>query len=469
MEILIRIFSVFNTVLTAISAIYVYRSVFVAVGLFFTRKFPKASENHKYAVLVAARNEEKVLKGLIDSIKEQDYPQDLITVFVVADNCIDKTAEVAVENGAVCYKRFDENHRTKGFALQYLVSQIDKDYGVDSFEGYFIFDADNVLKSDFITRMNESFDVGEKIITSYRNTKNFGDNWISASYGIHWLRTSRTEHRGRSFLRLATRIQGTGFLFASELIKDGWNYTSLTEDRAFCADAVAKGYTISYNHDAEFYDEQPVSLSVAWVQRKRWARGHLEAFIETGHKLFMHIFLTHNIPYKRHDENGKLLPFHKRLAYNFRLRFMSFDMLSVVFPLSLIVTLQRILTVALVLASSYELSKTIVTGTADNVISFLGIGAYLSANGINQHIITAFILFSIWLLSLVISDIITAVYIFVMERKRIEKLPLYKKIWFSVTFPIFDIIGRIVMVIALFKKADWIPTPHNINKSPSSD
>ena len=74
---------------------------------------------------------------------------------------------------------------------------IDRDYGVDSYEGYFIFDADNLLKGDYITRMNEAFDAGEKIVTSYRNTKNFGDNWISASYALHWMRTQRTEHRDK--------------------------------------------------------------------------------------------------------------------------------------------------------------------------------------------------------------------------------------------------------------------------------
>lgn len=94
--------------------------------------------------------------------------------------------------------------------------------------------------------MNEAFDAGERIVTSCRASKNFGDNWISASYALHWLRTVRMEHRARSVFGLATRIQGTGFLFASELVKNGWHYTSLTEDRAFTADAVAAGYPISY-------------------------------------------------------------------------------------------------------------------------------------------------------------------------------------------------------------------------------
>ena len=247
------ILKIINGIGKFLSAVYKYRGFFVITGIFATRKFKKTTKLHKYAVLVAARNEEKVIGNLIDSINKQDYPQELVDIFVVADNCTDKTAETARNLGAICYERFDNEHRTKGYALQYLVSKIKEDYGdVSCYDGYFIFDADNLLKSDYITRMNESFASGEKIVTSYRNSKNFDSNWIAASYSIHWLRTILKEHRARSFFHLATRIQGTGFLFSWELIKNGWNYTSLTEDRAFCADAVEQGYKISFNYDAIF-------------------------------------------------------------------------------------------------------------------------------------------------------------------------------------------------------------------------
>ena len=208
------------------------------LGLFVTRKFKRAEHNHKYAILIPARNEETVIGNLINSIKKQDYPQDLITIFVVADNCTDNTAQIAREKGAICYEHHNPDERTKGFALKYLFEQIQRDYGITSFEGYFIFDSDNLLKKDYISRMNDSFDAGEKIITSYRATKNFSENWIASTYALHWLRSIRTRHRARSFLHLATNIQGTGFLFASEIVKDGWKYTSLTEDRALTADCV---------------------------------------------------------------------------------------------------------------------------------------------------------------------------------------------------------------------------------------
>ena len=107
--------------------------------MFFTRKFKPAKKKYKYGICIAARNEEMVLGNLLDSIKKQDYPNELLTVFVVADNCTDNTAKIAREHGAICYERFDDQHRTKGFALQYLFEKIEKDYGRKKFDGYFIF------------------------------------------------------------------------------------------------------------------------------------------------------------------------------------------------------------------------------------------------------------------------------------------------------------------------------------------
>ncbi len=414
-----------------ISYLYSYRIVYTAVGAASTRRFPPAKRQHRYAVLVAARNEEAVIGHLIDSIRKQDYPSDLVGIFVVADNCTDATASIVRRSGAICYERTDPHRRTKGFALQFLVEQIRRDYGIDAYDGYFIFDADNLLKSDYISRMNDAFDSGEKIIASYRNTKNFGDNWISASYGLHWLRTIRTEHRARSVFRLATRIQGTGFLFAAELIQKGWNYTSLTEDRAFCADEVAAGYSISYQDAAEFYDEQPTSLRIAFRQRIRWAKGHLQAFAETGPKLFKHIFIPTSLDAGQ-AASASASGLH-RLIDTLRLRFMSFDMLTVVFPRSLISSFRKIVFCAL--------SLMLVLGSKNNLPA-LSIG-----------------LLSAFLLSYT-SGIATAAYILFIERRRIPRISPFQKIWYSFTFPLFDMIGRLAMIIALFIKVDWKPIPH---------
>ncbi|MBR6806751.1 MAG: glycosyltransferase family 2 protein [Clostridia bacterium] len=464
MEILLLIIEIINSSWSIITALFFMRPVYLILGFFSTRKFAPAENKYRYAVLIAARNEEKVIGKLIESIRCQDYPSHLVDIFVVADNCTDKTADVARSLGAVCYERDDKQRRTKGFALQFLVENIRKDYGIEYFDGYFLFDADNLLSPDYITKMNDSFDAGEKIITSYRNTKNFDDNWISASYALHWIRTILTEHRARSTLHIATRIQGTGFLFAAEVIKDGWNYTSLTEDRAFCADAVSNGYKISYNNEAEFFDEQPVSIKIAMRQRIRWAKGHLQAMAETGPKLFSHIFVTHGMA--NDTEKARSESKAKQFFNNIRLRFMSFDMLTVVFPRSLCIVIKRVavyvLRLAVILGFVYYFGSEIAPSAVKVSFDLLGINVTVSDTLAAVILLTVFTLASV--VTSYLGGIIIGIYVFIAERKRIKKIKWYKKVWFALTFPMFDVIGRISMVIALFIKVEWKPIPHNVPK-----
>ncbi len=455
-----------GVIISFLAIFQIHKKFYILVGLFFTRKFKPAKNNHKYAVLIPARNEEAVIANLLDSIKRQDYPSKLVTVFVIADNCTDNTAKVARENGAICYERFNDEQRTKGFALQFLFERIKEDYGINSFEGYFIFDSDNLINKDYITRMNDSFDAGEKIITSYRNTKNFDENWVASTYALHWLRSIRYRHRARSVFRLATNIQGTGFLFASELVKDGWNYTSLTEDRAFTADAVAHGYKISYNDDAMFYDEQPTSVKIAFRQRIRWSKGHIIAFVETGWPLFKNIFVGNC--YRDKKEKHKLT--FPNIVEGLRHRWASFDTLSQLIP-AVIIKLFMWLVVtffiqaclmygngidnALLFKNSNYLTK---------ALRFIFGDIYINATPGVKAFFISLGLVTVWrILGKLFYDIrnmLTAVYVFFIERKRIKKIPLHKKILYCITWPTFDIFYRYSMYMALFMHVTWKPIPH---------
>lgn len=462
---------IYNILGVFLSVIVIHKAFYFVIGMFFTRKFKPAKKKHKYAICIAARNEENVIGNLLDSINKQDYPKDLLQVFVVADNCDDKTAVIARDYGAICYERTDLEHRTKGYALQYLFECIEQDYGRDSFEGYFIFDADNLLKKNFVSKMNDAFDSGVKIITSYRNTKNFDENWISSTYALHWIRSIRTYHRARSVLRLATNIQGTGFLFSNEIVHDGWNYTSLTEDRALTADAVAQGYEISYQDEAEFYDEQPVSLKVALRQRLRWSKGHLLAFVETGPYLFVNIFCgkrflkaNWNKDNEKREDN-----IFKRFLESVRHRFASFDTLVQLTPISFI-NLCRWLLVSVLIYSCYTYSNGI------SNLSFFGGSVWLAKLlrgifdlkvNVDAGILALFmgLVVSIWLRILYrignyFVNIWLAVYLFIVEDSRIKKMKFWKKVLYCFTWPVFDIIGRYTTYAALFMDVAWKPIPH---------
>ena len=459
-----------------LTIMWFYKKGYYIIGLFFTRKFKPAKNKHKYAILIAARNEKNVIGNLLDSINKQDYDMSLVTTFVVADNCTDNTAEIARNHGAVCYERFDNDHRTKGYALEFLLDKIEEDYGRMNFEGYFIFDADNLLNTDYISRMNDSFDEGCKIITSYRNTKNFDENWIASTYALHWIRSIRANHRARSVLRLATNIQGTGFLFTNEIVKNGWHYTSLTEDRALTADAVAQGYQITYNDKAMFYDEQPTSLKVALRQRTRWSKGHLQAFVESGPYLFINIFLGKWYVRTKWGENSvnkkktskTFKEFILNIMENIRHRFASYDTLMQLTPFS-VFNLVRWIIVIWFMKSCYMYN----TGIDMN---FFEGGTYLAKclrklfeieivknAGMNAFLLG--LLLNLWTRILFrIGDYFErmwiAVYLFIVEHKNIKPMPLYKKALYTLTWPTFDIIGRWTTYVALFMKVEWKPIPH---------
>ena len=433
MQKLIEILSLIGTIATWV---VIYQSLYAILGVFITRRFKPAKKQHKYAVLIAARNEAGVIEKLIESIRHQDYPSELVDIFVVADNCTDNTAQLARDAGAIVYERTDPDHRTKGYALQFLVRNLDADFGVKSYEGYFFFDADNLLKKDFISRMNEAFDAGEKIVTSFRNTKNFATNWISSSYAIHWYRTVRGEHRARSFLRLATRIQGTGFLVANEILKDGWNYVSLTEDRELSAYAAMNGYTISYCDAAEFYDEQPTDVHIMMRQRVRWAKGHLWAFVHYGWPLFKNIFTHRSQLHTTRPKTavGRFLNYIQR-------SFICYDMFWLVFPRGFTALLRRIAVMLLRFAILIQAGRT-------GWVLLNPLWYYLQR--VAGHLQNA---------------IFTAVYVMIIEYRRIPRCNPLRKIWYCITFSLFDKIGLLATVIALFKKVEWKPIPHTDHKS----
>lgn len=108
---------------------YSYQFAYILVPYLKKEKPHKPAELHRYAVLISARNEELVIGNLLDSISAQDYPSSLVRVFVVADNCTDKTAKVARAHGAIVYERFNDKLVGKGYALEYLLDRIGEEYG----------------------------------------------------------------------------------------------------------------------------------------------------------------------------------------------------------------------------------------------------------------------------------------------------------------------------------------------------
>ncbi|KAA3379672.1 glycosyltransferase family 2 protein, partial [Akkermansia muciniphila] len=161
---------------------YAYQFFYVVVGLFHKQKEYTAKKEHKYAVVISARNESSVIGELVRSIKRQKYPQELLDVIVIADNCTDNTAEVSRQAGAIVVERENKELIGKGYALDFLFKKLMNEQPDNGYEGFFVFDADNLLEENYVAEMNKIFDQGYRVVTSYRNSKNYDTNWITAGY-----------------------------------------------------------------------------------------------------------------------------------------------------------------------------------------------------------------------------------------------------------------------------------------------
>ena len=389
-------------------ACYGYQALYVLAVLFKREPVHVEEKEHRFAVLVAARNEENVIGHLIESIQKQTYDSKNISIFVVADNCTDDTAKIARKYGATVYERFDLDEVGKGYAIDFLLSKIKKDQTVD---GYFVFDADNILDENYIKEMNKTFSAGYDLITSYRNSKNYGDNWISAGYACWFLWESAFINRGRMLLKTSCAISGTGFFFSSRIIEkyDGWRFFLLTEDIQFTVDNVLAGEKVGYCHQAILYDEQPVTMSQSFKQRMRWAKGFFQVFHRYGFDLIKGVF------------KGSTS---------------CFDLLMILSPTILLTILMIVTNIGALVVADF-------TKTQDALI--MGI---MKTTCLNVYI----------------NFVLIGLFTTLTQWRQIHTTPL-KKLMYVFTFPLYVLSYVPIAFIALFRKVEWQPIEHSRAKT----
>ena len=393
------------------TVLYTYQFAYVFIACIKKPKsYPVTDQSKRYAILIAARNEEKVIPQLLKSIAEQTYPKDRLDVYVIADNCTDRTAEVCRELGAFVYERQNKDLVGKGYALQFLLRSIDRDKGMRYYDAYMVIDADNVLRPNYVEEMDKAHCAGNRILTSYRNSKNYGSSWISAGYALWFMRESRHLQNPRSIIGTSAAISGTGFLVDSEIIErnGGWKHFLLTEDIEFSVDSIIEGERVGYCHHAELFDEQPETFRQSWRQRMRWAKGFFQVFHNYGKRL----------------GKGAL-----------RLQWSCYDMMMNSMPAFFLSMIQLLGTTALLIW---------------HAIQYRELSEKLLGNYLYFFFFSYIMLFVLGFITLI------------TEWKHIY-CPKWKAILHTFTFPIFMLTYLPISLVALFSKVEWKPIQHRYN------
>jgi len=262
---------IFDFLCLGLSVVFLWSTLIVLVGLIKpARQHPKALNKLKFAVLICARNEESVIRLPVKSILMAKYPTDRREVIVLADNCSDATAARAREAGAEVWEKTTRSSG-KGDVLSWGLEKL---LARGGFDAVAVFDADNIVSDGWFDAMNDALQDGEMVVTGRRHSSNATTNVISGWYTVYWDMMNELSNRVRTNLGLSGKLTGTGFAFLpSALGPEGWKTCTMVEDVEFTVQTNLRGGRIAYVPEADYADEQPVTVAYMWRQLRRWATG----------------------------------------------------------------------------------------------------------------------------------------------------------------------------------------------------
>ncbi len=282
--------AVFNCLFYAVviytAAISTYILMISILSFFFKKKRVLSSTLPSIAVVIPAHNEEDLIETTIRSIQESDYPQELLQIHVIADNCTDATAELSRATGAAVLVRTNKEQIGKGAALSaFLESQATL---LDTVEAVTIIDADTEVDPLFFWEAASSIRHPEvDVVQGFYSTLRPTESWMSSIYRIAFLVSNHVRPAGRSVWSDSINLTGNGMTFCSDVLKKyGWPCNSLAEDLEMSLFLTQNGVRISYNPDAIVRGEMPTTAKQARSQRERWEWGRFQLWKPQLRKLF---------------------------------------------------------------------------------------------------------------------------------------------------------------------------------------
>lgn len=232
-----------------------------------TKDFEKPESYRRIAILVPAYKEDGIIMATAENLLEQDYPAICYDVHIIADSLKEKTVQdlktLPLQVWEVSFRQ-----STKARSLNAFFGRNTQPYDL-----VLICDADNMLDSQFLQRVNRAFDLGARCVQGKRVAKNMDTSYsildaCSEAINNHIFR------RGSNALGLSCSLVGSGMVFEYNMIRDVLStIDSVTEDKPLQMKIISEGLSIQYLEDAVIYDEKIDSAQAFGRQRRRWLSG----------------------------------------------------------------------------------------------------------------------------------------------------------------------------------------------------
>ena len=230
------------------------------------------------AVVVPAHDEELVLGATLTSLAAQSYPADCVQLVVVADNCTDRTADIARQHGAAVLERTHATERGKGYALNHAMTHLLAQPVVP--DAFVVVDADTQAAPGFLAamsaRISQSKDSrGYGAWQGRYGVLNSGDGWRAALMTAAFDLVNHVKPLGRDRLGLSAGLKGNGMAFTAALAAAlPWPGGSLTEDLDYGLELARRfNLRVQYVPEARVAAQMPATAAQAASQRRRWEEG----------------------------------------------------------------------------------------------------------------------------------------------------------------------------------------------------
>lgn len=246
------------------------------------RSLASGALSTRFAIVIPAHNEELFLGRLLDSIWNQDYPRELVETIVVADNCTDRTAEIAREQGITVLERVDQANRGKGYALKWAF-----DTGnLDQYDAVVVVDADCTVSPNSLRSLDSALQEN-RVIQCYNGVGNPDQSWFTRLLDVSRTINNIIYSPAKRRLGLSCELTGTGMCFATKILrKHGWDAFTIGEDWEYYAKLIQKGEIVGFDVNARVYHQESSSLNQATSQRIRWSGGRFAVARKYGLSLF---------------------------------------------------------------------------------------------------------------------------------------------------------------------------------------
>lgn len=249
------------------------------------RQLPRApppGRRPRVTVLMPAHNEALLIAASVRAVIGQLAPGDRL--LVVADNCSDETARIAVAAGAEVIERHDSERRGKSYALDFGVRHLQRDPP----EIVLVLDADCDIDGDSVGRLAvTALTANRPAQALYLMHAPPGAALRTRIAAFAWLVKNQVRALGFHRLGLPCPLMGSGMAFPWPLIANATLASGhLSEDFKLGTDLALAGSPPLYCPEARVDSRFPAAAAGIASQRTRWEHGHLWVILESGPRLF---------------------------------------------------------------------------------------------------------------------------------------------------------------------------------------